>query len=381
MKLAVPAASFAQAWQSVADVASPRLNGSIPACVRLSRTEGNALLFEAAGISIYDSVTLAYPEDTLKLPAFEPVSIPVDKFGPFAKYGLLVTDENIVLEVKGTNLVGSVGGNSFKIPLPEGHEIPEFELRPDRRIELVVASGPLGSALKRLAAIPSSDAKWAYGIALADSQGVLTAVATNGALLGLCPIRGDGPVADFAAEKPVIPVDNAKRIAKFAEEYVGDLPLETDGSILRIKGQNRTIAIRLVEGVIPPWQALDEQPRAASANVGANALILAVDMLEPMLTEDYTFARLEFRQNVLKAMVETSQGSAVNTLSAVYEGEPQTVGLNLRQLKRAVQALGADEGIGFSLPAVESNPVRFSGKGGMQVYLAQSFAPPLDKPE
>jgi DNA polymerase-3 subunit beta len=252
----------------------------------------------------------------------------------------LQATENAYLEVRCGRARFSLAGASAE----EYPSLPEFPS--DRVVRLPAAV--LSVMIERTIYAASVDeTRYNLNGALVEVDGPagrLRMVATDGHRLAVVD-RALGPDVEGLASGVIVPrkgLAEAKRLVD--EEDADEVEIGFAGNSGLVRRGGVTLVMRLVEGAFPDYRAVIPQSFERSLVIPAEVLAHALRRVAVLSSEHSRAVKLDLGGGRL--VISSSNpdlGEAQEELDVDYEGEPLTIGFNVRYLLDAVAALGAKE--------------------------------------
>ena len=291
----------------------------------LLEAEGENLTVKATDLENYLSLSI-----TANVLEEGKACVPSQKLYDIVKNG---NCSEVIISLSGNNLVVECGRSKFKLVTVEVEEFPEFP-EPEEESQSGILDGKV-----LLEAIERTD----YAIPKDAENLVLNGMYINGKGKEVHFVGTDGhrlalykpPVEDFEL-KLLIP----KKSLKVLKKLIGDieeLSLKASESFAFISGADWNLAVRLLEGEYPDYEAVIPSETNYNALVSTEEFINALKRVSQLIEGKVKPVRITLGDNLIKLEVSDPEfGEGEDEVEAEYMGEPITVEFNAKYLIEAL---------------------------------------------
>ena len=264
------------------------------------------------------------------------VCVPSQKLVDIVKNG---NCSEVILSKSGENLLVECGRSKFKLVTVDVDEFPEFP-EPEEEAN----SGTLDGKLL-LEGIDRTD----YAIPKDAENLVLNGMFINGKGEEVHFVGTDGhrlalykpPVEGFEL-KLLIPKKSLKVLKKLVEE-LDELEIRASENFAFVKGSEWELAIRLLEGEYPDYEAVIPAETNYNALVNVEEFIKALKRVTLLVEGKVKPVRITLADNLIKLEVSDPEfGEAQDEVEAEYIGEPISVEFNAKYLIEALDNYDSD---------------------------------------
>jgi DNA polymerase-3 subunit beta len=251
--------------------------------------------------------------------------------------------EEISIEVDSQNVATIRSGPSvFKINGLPATEFPEMGYVKDGQ-RLCINQADLKAALdKTVYAMSFDESRYILnGIYFEAEQSQLTLVSTDGRRLALLNFDAN---ASFAFEKSfIIPRNTIDELRKsLGQSDVVDLTVSDSMACFEIN--NLTLTTKLIEGNYPNFRQVIPEGSKYRASIERESFLSALKRVALLVNERTNSIKLTFDDNrILISSNSPDIGESEESVDAIYDGPPITMGLNPEYLSACLRALPNDQ--------------------------------------
>lgn len=268
------------------------------------------------------------------------VTLPVRRLSAIVRE---LPTEEILIEVDPQNIAMIRSGPSvFKINGLPATEFPEMGFVADG-LKVAINQADLKAALDKTAyAMSAEESRYVLnGVYFEVQPGGVTLVATDGRRLAMlsCEMLAD---VDFA-KSFIVPRNTIDELRKtLGQSDVTGLSI-SDGMVSFEIG-NLTLTTKLIEGNYPNFRQVIPDGSKYRAKVERESFLAALKRVALLVNERTNSIKLTFDDNrILIASNSPDIGEAEETVNAIYDGLPITMGLNPEYLSACLRALPSDQ--------------------------------------
>ena len=292
----------------------------------LLEAKGENLTIKATDLENYLSLSL-----TANVLEEGAVCVPSQKLYDIVKNG---NCSEVILLLSGGNLVVECDRSKFKLVTVDVDEFPEFP-EPEENSRSGVLDGKI-----LVEAIERTD----YAIPKDAENLVLNGMYINGKGEEVHFVGTDGhrlalykpPTEDFEL-KLLIPKKSLKVLKKLVGE-IEEITLKASESFAFFYGEGWELAVRLLEGEYPDYEAVIPSETNYNALVSTEEFIKALKRATLLIEGKVKPVRLTLGDNLIKLEVSDPEfGEAEDEVEAEYMGEPISVEFNAKYLIEALE--------------------------------------------
>jgi DNA polymerase-3 subunit beta len=283
--------------------------------------EGDKLTIKATDLENY--LTLSVDANVIEEGS---VCVNSQKLTDVVKNG---TCSEVILHLKGGTLVVECGRSKFKLATVDAEEFPEFpQPEEDSKKETLLGKLLLEGINRTDYAIPKDAENLALNGMYINGKGEeIHFVGTDGHRLALYK-----PPVDGFSLQLLIPKKSLKVLKKLVNE-LEDLNISASENFAFLEGENWKLAVRLLEGEYPDYEAVIPEEMSNTALVNTEEFIKALKRVTLLIEGKVKPVRITLTDNLIKLEVSDPEfGEAEDEVEAEYIGEPISVEFNAKYL-------------------------------------------------
>jgi len=268
------------------------------------------------------------------------VTLPVRRLSSIVRE---LPTEEISIEVSEQNIATIRSGPSvFKINgLPAG-EFPEMGYVNDG-LKVAINQADLKAALDKTAYAMSADESHYVlnGVYFEVQPGGVTLVATDGRRLAMlnCDMLADVD----SAKSFIVPRNTIEDLRKTLGQS-DSVGLSISDGMVSFEIGNLTLTTKLIEGNYPNFRQVIPDSSKFRASIERESFMAALKRVALLVNERTNSIKLTFDDNrILISSSSPDIGDAEETIDAIYNGSPITMGLNPEYLSACLRALPNDQ--------------------------------------
>lgn len=263
----------------------------------------------------------------------------------------LSDDSTIGIETENSRMIVTAGRARFQIPTLSASEYPTMV--DEGGSELTMPAKELLSLLGRPRfAMSTEDTRYYLnGIYLhtgPSSDGtkeLLYAVATDGHRLRMTSTQKP---ADMKADTPaiIVPRKSVNEICRLLDSVDDDLSVTVSISARKVRFQFGRIDFitKTVDGTFPDYTRVIPSTHNSLATTDAEVLRNAIDRVSIVAMERTKAVKMEMtEEGIVLSVTSPDMGTATESASCTYEGNPLTIGFNSGYLQEILGQYGRDE--------------------------------------
>ena len=311
----------------------------------LIKAEGETLTIKATDLENY--LILHIPAT---VPEEGTVCVSSQKLTDIVKNGKCA---EVILSLQGGNLVVECGRSRFKLVTVDPDEFPEFpEPTEEAKAETLEGAILLEAIDRTDYAIPKDAENIALnGLYVNGKGGEIDFVGTDGHRLALFKPT----VANFEL-KFLLPKRSLKVLKKLVAK-LDELKISTTENFAFFEGENWKLAVRLLEGEYPDYEAVIPQETNYNALVPTEEFINALKRVTLLVEGKVKPVKLTLMENLIKLEVSDPEfGEAEDEVEAEYMGETISTEFNARYLIEALDNYDSER-VWFKLVDADSPSV------------------------
>lgn len=244
---------------------------------------------------------------------------------------------------QGTRLEVRCGRSFYRlpgIPADEYPALPAFDARGAATLS--------GAALRRLVeqtsfAVATDDARYGLNGAHVEDlgEGRVRMVATDGHRLSASEAPFDGELA--ISERMLVPRKALAVMRKLLDGPDEPIEMAFGNGAVRLVRPGQTLWFRLLDGEFPDYKAVMPQECKHRITVDTSALTAALKRVNILIQERTRAVRFAFDNDEVTIQVHNvDRGEVTEVVPVEIEGDPITVGYNVRYLQDILGALSAE---------------------------------------